>query len=477
MSDLENILRKERTDEEFSRLSGKIKLWIDERQKKDKTGELIGRQATRLEMINKFLTGAKGILDDGIKRIKPTPGQPTDSVYQAFQPYDETIVWLDRACEYFSDKYAQRDVDQKAAAVLEAADEVVWSCYQPPISKVYQARPENLKPAPLPYLAAEYSPAARQSDKGAPEELLRGALAPGLRKILDQFPVGLLRLPPWCIEQPWWLIFIAHEVGHHVLHDLALAAAFSEQVTQIAQQMGITGETELANWERWSEEIFADFYAVVMTGEAAVWALWEIVRTTPPGLLRPGPLYPPSAIRILLMIFALREIKLSNPVEPTGDSLGDLESSLNTLVETSAQKTNLQAGKKTVEYLIALEVTNPKIRLIEACGISETQKQMVIMAKYWEANLVKATLPPVTVGLEQARWILIGSFRAWQKALKTAERKKTAGVLSRNTLAALRKAGPPGKRGIDDQFKPESALERGKQLAQLLLDGSELDTE
>ena len=29
------------------------------------------------------------------------------------------------------------------------------------------------------------------------------------------------RSPLLCITRPWWLIFIAHEVGHHMHHDLA----------------------------------------------------------------------------------------------------------------------------------------------------------------------------------------------------------------------------------------------------------------
>src|SRR5262249_15000662 len=152
--------------------------------------------------------------------------------------------------------------------ILKAADEVVWSCYHEVLFRAQQRRKSFTHgPAPLPFVAPEYSPAAIESDRPLPPGLTVSVEPPGwdpaIHDLLKTLPMGLLRLPPWCVRSPWWLVYIAHEVGHHVQSRLeleepirnAIGAAVSRHEAAIVPQ-----------WQGWAKEIFADFFSVLMVG-------------------------------------------------------------------------------------------------------------------------------------------------------------------------------------------------------------------
>ena len=81
-----------------------------------------------------------------------------------------------------------------------------------------RAEEDVYKALGLPYIEPEYSPMAIPRDDPPPD------LAPEADSVLAAFlgklPVPLISLPPLCVTDPWWLILVAHEVGHHLQFDL-----------------------------------------------------------------------------------------------------------------------------------------------------------------------------------------------------------------------------------------------------------------
>ena len=176
-------------------------------------------------------TALKALLVDAVQSLaEQAAALPADTppgeLFDRCRVLDEAAVWLERVWDFYRTKFDQRD-DPVTGSVVQAADEVVWSCYHPVMAR---ARGKH-RPQPLPFLASEYSPAALESDKPVPAGL-RPSLDPpdwtdALRAATSSLPVTLLRLPPWCIQDPWWLVFVAHEVGHHVQADLGLVGPFA----------------------------------------------------------------------------------------------------------------------------------------------------------------------------------------------------------------------------------------------------------
>src|SRR5262249_37933494 len=149
-------------------------------------------------------------------------------------------------------------------------------------------------PCPLPYLASTYSPLAVPRDT-PPIELRAALLDPAslvsLQAFLPRLPVPVVALPSVCARYPWWLAFLGHEVGHHVLHDLrpggALVRPFKHRLRDAAQDAPEPKCDEAAakRWKRWGEEIFADLFSVFALGPWAVWALVEMLRGEEASLL------------------------------------------------------------------------------------------------------------------------------------------------------------------------------------------------
>lgn len=114
----------------------------------------------------------------------------------------------------------------KFRSALAAADEVVWSCYHSPCLAA-AARSDKVRhgAAPLAFIDPQYSPAAVEADKPPPANLELTVNVASLEDV-KKLPIPLLRLPTWCVNAPWWLIYVAHETGHHLQHDLGLIGHF-----------------------------------------------------------------------------------------------------------------------------------------------------------------------------------------------------------------------------------------------------------
>ena len=105
-----------------------------------------------------------------------------------------------------------------------------------------------------------------------------------------------------CADDPWWLAYAGHEVGHHLQHDLAdgwaLVKAFGD-LAEAAARAG--GEAGPARWRTWSGEIFADICSVYAMGPAAVYGIVELELDDADKMLLAKPKYPPPLVRLGIM--------------------------------------------------------------------------------------------------------------------------------------------------------------------------------
>ncbi|MCA9538958.1 MAG: hypothetical protein KC620_08715, partial [Myxococcales bacterium] len=270
-------------------LSTEVEAWLGQRRAADPAQ----RHHSQLDALSALLTGAASALAQKADGL-PDQGE-RGAVFRACAELDQRTDWLRRVFVSYAERFDQRD-DPLLGPVLAAADEVVWSCYRP----VYGAEP-NLaqRPAPLPFFEPEHAPRALPSDL-VPRDLQRGG-GELLQKYLEMLPIPLIGLPRAAVAEPWWLIFAAHEVGHHVQYalgkDRGMVGAFAK-----ALKGKVTDDGDAAaDWFDWGKEVFADLFSVASVGPWAVWALVELELTEPGAMGMPrGSVYPPAAVRLAL---------------------------------------------------------------------------------------------------------------------------------------------------------------------------------
>ena len=95
-----------------------------------------------------------------------------------------------------------------------------------------------------------------------------------------------LRLPTWCVDSPWWLVFIAHEVGHNIQQELGLVQPFRTVVAGAWQPAEPEATARGERWGRWSPELFADLVSVALIGPWAIEGLRELVLGPPAEMAR-----------------------------------------------------------------------------------------------------------------------------------------------------------------------------------------------
>ena len=303
--------------------------------------------------------------------------------------------------------------------LLLAADEVVWSCYRPALER---AGDKKLLPAPLAYVEAQWSPSAYERDKklvgglARPEDVKSAQFVAGF---VAKLPVPLLALPPWCLEAPWWLVYIGHEVGHHVLHDLELDDDFAEEVKKAAEyHSGLLDAKEVRIWTNCAEEIFADLYSVLTMGPWAIWALLEAIwcRDDLMAKWQPKLGYPSPAIRLALMMETASALRL--------DTVGMLRGvDIDALAGAAATDKGDQAVVKTI---VALALPWLATRL--GVGPDGLNGRFVANARVfrrddtgtierWATSLLNdPDRTPFQPELETARQVTCGGVCAWARS-------------------------------------------------------------
>ena len=279
-----NLVRIEETQDQLRRLRDSFHDWLDRRVKADTRSQY----ATQLDTLRRTLDP---LLEQVAGDVAAAAGERTaGAAYARCRVNERRIAFLERYWSYFATKWDQRDGPR--ADTLRAADEVVWSCF----SDAFRAHGAEPAAAPLPYLEPFFTARAITRTDPPPDLRARDRL---LRDAVHALPLPVIGLPVACAERPWWLVFIAHETGHHIEQDLA-GPALPAAIAGLLE--GAAGPV----WRGWHEELFADAYSVLLAGTAAAWATAELIETTPALMLASDdPRYPPPAVRAAVMAAVL----------------------------------------------------------------------------------------------------------------------------------------------------------------------------
>lgn len=198
---------------------------------------------------------------------------------------------------YFRDKLALRLVPDYGQ-YLAAADDFAWACYRPALLAAEGGKVDR---------AAVREPALTcLEDVGSPFSLVRGSsyegelsAAPGLsassRSLLRQLPVPIIALPWFQLQHLPDSLVIAHEVGHHVFHDLEIA----EEVEQALRD----ADAQAAR-STWAEEMFCDVFGTVRAGGAFVMSLADFLRVADVAA-DASDSYPPTTTRLAVCLAVL----------------------------------------------------------------------------------------------------------------------------------------------------------------------------
>jgi hypothetical protein len=435
-----NKIRKLELMAAFGSVDVAIRTWMDAWQARDRT---LGRHKTRLEALSSLFDESLQSIGRGLGELDLS--QKAEDFYGISRDYEQAIVWLRRLWDYFGLKLDQRLGPPEEADLLRAADEVVWSCYHPTVRD---------GPAPLAFLAPEYSPAALLSDH-PPSTVLPPEVS-FLDGFVESLPIPLLLLPVTAVGSPWWLIYAAHEVGHHVQSQLGLSGSFAKGLREAVSTSENYTPSELDQWTRWSSEIFADLFSVVLMGPWAVFSIIEAEFGPAEAMVAPKRLYPAPVTRIAMLHQAAGAIagKLG---EEWPSPLGDLD--IQALASSSERtKKDGNALENAIEFsLAAME----KFCVFQK-GIFTRQGKV----DQWAKALADPNSTRKECAIESARQIAAGSMAAWASySRQESAAEKGRKQLAARTVSLLIESAAPGNRAA----VPPRIEGRGGELAAKLL--------
>jgi len=421
---------------------------------------------TQLTAIQSEVLGAAALIAQQLAEIDVSAD--AGDAYGRCTGIEKQITWLWRVWYYFRDKFNQRK-DERFAATLEAADEVVWSCYRPFFKAALTERvPE---PAPLPYIETEYSPLALRRDQ---KEVL-GVRSKELDLVSDAFeslPVPILKLPIATVSNPWMLVLIGHETGHFIQPLIAPNDAFVKSFREaIASAVGATdGE----RWGRWSVEIFADWYSIVTMGTWAIWTIAQFELADQVVLTKRRTAYPSPLVRLELMAAFADGYGLEGSQALAGLAIAEPASGFS--AELDADRALVKTVASTVLALPECQALAERVGLVPA-DFAETG-----LVEQWSDFLLEEGASPVTRKPSSARRAAAGAARAWNELLfmpdalpdvdrvealrtRTREAIKEAAMSGvRSSLAQDRFAGAGGAAAVG----PPSPDQAGRRLLNLI---------
>jgi hypothetical protein len=284
-------IRKSQTIEEIDRVNTAFQKWLDLRLGADKKKQY----QTQLKALGSLVAS---ILKSIRQETQANCPEQAGEAYQFCLQQEKRVLWVERTLwGFYRQKFDQRD-QEELAQVLEAADDVVWSCYKEACDN---AGITELPPVPLAYIEPNFTPQALPRDEPPLDWSGERTGDSLLGEYFSRLPIPVVSLPPVTTAEPWWLIYLGHETGHHIQYDLDLITLFGKDLKDTAA--GQPGETAFSaqRWADWSKEVFADLYSVYMMGAGAVWAITELVRSRPADLLLRQGAYPPPAARLSLL--------------------------------------------------------------------------------------------------------------------------------------------------------------------------------
>jgi hypothetical protein len=428
-------VRVEQSRQGLAGLRSGFRHWLNQRRNTDNR-KRHGRQFDALGHV------VEGTLDAIDATLNGFESLPTRQAYEECRRADTQCAFVRRLWTYFREKWDQRD-DPSLAAVLAAADEVVWSCYRPPFRRLDRTG----GPIPLTYVAPEL--AAHAIGRHAPPSSLRHS-DDLLRQTVAELPVPLIGLPYSCVEGPWWLVLVAHEVGHQVAYAITEAdpkSNLSDLIGAAVAEAGAEPASE-REWRSWSQEIFADAYATMMVGAAHLWALVELEQGSDEAMARELPSYPPPLIRHELVASLLERLGLlaadAVPAPPPGLVVEKLEVS-----DTARERI-----ERLLEMVPVIAETLINAELADGCALPELaawaprQLSRDTGAGWWQEQFHEDQAAP-EAELVAARLATVGGLAEWASIAEEREaaaRSQRADSLRTQMLAVLPESAEPGHR-------------------------------
>ena len=459
--DLLRQVRIEQSCRRLDRLRATADEWIAQRHNEDVTGQY----ATQLDVLRTAVVGPlaelRTIITDGLSASGDTGG-----VYAACRTSDTRAELVRRVLTYYQDKLDQRH-DKSLGPVLRAADEVVWSCWAEPFrNAIYRDPAIMMPPAPLPYIESRYSPEAVLRDD-PPADLAAEHNDPVLIRYLERLPIPLIALPEVCADEPWWLAYAGHEVGHHLQHDLAdgwsLVKAFGD-LAEAAARAG--GEADPARWRTWSAEIFADICSVFVMGPAAVYGIVQLELDDADKMLLARKKYPPPLVRLGIMaaVAARLGLAVTAELEPAGVDLAGLPQAAAIAALTDAALTDPLSGRGPFGSLLGWD------RAAFAPG------GMIEVLRDGLRNRVPLRVRP---RIATARLLTSAAVAAWQEVARIPDprqREDSRNELAGRFLPAVVAGREEGTRAAGQQAVPGTATLSGD-LTRLLIESIPEDRE
>lgn len=459
-------VRRERMDADLAYLAEAIKEWIQLQRDSDfKAGVYIGKHKTQIEAIESVLLGSLEVLQTQLTAIVANVSE-LGQFFEECRHLEQSILWLQRLWEWFQDKFKQRHESERYKELLSAADEIVWSCYrQTFLNKRAEEAGFKQGPTPLAVIESHFSPAAVHSDKPLTGSLMpaRSGLNGDLTEFIQGMPLSYLRLPPWCINSPWWLVFVAHEVGHLIQHELKLVRHYREGLEQAARNNGLP-EADIQRWGQWGKEIFADVFSVIMLGPCTLWAVIEFEWSTNEQMKKRKTKYPAPLIRIALMAGLIEKLALPVKEALRGFGLEDRDKN------HPVMNRDLSVVSDAVDFFMA-PLPHNLGALHTLCAFDAGPFLPNQEVDIWASNLQgNGTLLPAK-NLRSTRTVMSASVHAWsdliKKNLDPKERRQAAEHLAGRTIDALKLSAEPGTRS---EHAPSGAMPEGaKELARLIL--------
>lgn len=439
-------IRVRQTQRELERTREEISAWCTKWKARDKRQQF----ATPRRLLEEVLVRALVQLRSEIDKLPGT--KSVGSVYAECARFDRNIAWVRRLWQYYALKFDQRE-NEEFKPVLAAADEIVWSCYAEAFQNAAGGAARG--PAPLPYLEPLYSAQATPR-VDIPPDLRADVDRDFLFACLEQLPISLVALPSQCVDAPWWLIFLGHEVGHHVQFDLLppreLFVAFGKSLNvEVDKEFPGQGQ----RWRRWSPEIFADAYSVHAMGPWAARAMSELETKDDLAMLTENSsgksAYPAPWVRLDFLS------KLSAALDPNDRSpevTPPIAPEPNGALLREQAEDAIKAVPKIVNTVVTESFQNLGT-LQKVCGWQSTFFTSGGLVDYWAAALQgdpEALRPEKS--LFAPRLIIAGAFAAWSKVSvvaddREAERARTN--LIENLLSIIPLCAEEGVRAAEQQ--------------------------
>jgi hypothetical protein len=276
--------RAEQSQRVVAWLDDNIKSWL----KKTREGPFGPNHFTHLNILEAILRGHLTKLSEFTRSLSEKT--PLAELHEQARLADATAAWIGQLWDYYRSRFDQRSNDEYRAT-LNAADEVIWSCY----SELVPAG----KTIPLAFIDDQPRVTAIFQSGVLPAEVIPDQGVAELIDYIQKLPIPLIGLSPVVVSAPWWLALIGHEIGHHLHNDELCLNDFRQYLTAKANTISKTAATR---WEKWASEIFADWYSVLAMGQWAVISLAEQVWDVPRELCGSAAAgYPPSIVRFEFM--------------------------------------------------------------------------------------------------------------------------------------------------------------------------------